>query len=493
VDYNQRYPLLRTLTIPATTLHTHNLEILIQAVSPDHETDIRPLHAYLIPCLEIAGSSAARYSVVRYPVHKTLIFSEGLQGLPTYATIASAKGVEKEMIKGVVNTSWSSLRPPDGSDIVVAVNVERAEAAIQTFRKSLGNSVEYEHAWFDSGLPTLSNWVLEGSQPTSGSVKPIVHRLIASLLSATEIRIIAEETERLQKIASMTIPTATRSNLSNLISMWSENAHTELRDQLDLAFDSPGWRKLAWWKLPWRVDDVAMITTDILSRSWLTSAEKELIWLAGRVEQAGLYVPQPPITSSPEVAKQDADGEPMHVRQAAILSAAVPEATTETLVPRSALSEPGSPLSTTPKPHPQALTLARHALASTTAPSLQAIAQRLLLYSLSATLLTSTLSILMYISISTTSVYEAGTIAALGLVYAMRRLQNRWENIRVSWKEGIKEQGRTTLRAIERRWSDLIREGGKHDSDDASLGERQKAREAVARVRSALSTMGEKG
>lgn len=427
--------------------------------------------------------------MVRYPVHKTLVFSEGLQGLPTYAAIVSAKGTEKEMIRGAINTPWSGLRPVDESNAVVAVNVERAEAAIRTFRKSLGNSVEYEHAWFDSGLPTLSNWLLEGSQPTSDIVKPTIHRLIASLLSATETRIIAEETERLQKITSTTIPPATRTSLSKLLSIWSENAHTELRDQLELAFDSPNWRKLAWWKLLWRVDDVAMITTDILHRSWLTSAEKELIWVAGRVEQAGLYVPQPPINLSPEVAEQVADSEPMQVRQAAVLSASVPEATTETIFPRPALSELGVPLSTTPKPYPQALTVARHALASTTAPSLQAISQRLLLYSLSTTFLTSTLSILMYISISTTSVYEADTIAALGIVYSMRRLQKRWEDVRVSWKEGIREHGRTALRAIERRWSELIREGGKHDTDDASPGDRRKAREAVARVRSALSAM----
>lgn len=79
--------------------------------------------------------------MVRYPVHKTLVFSEGLQGLPTYAAIVSAKGTEKEMIRGAINTPWSGLRPVDESNAVVAVNVERAEAAIRTFRKSLGNSI----------------------------------------------------------------------------------------------------------------------------------------------------------------------------------------------------------------------------------------------------------------------------------------------------------------------------------------------------------------
>ena len=395
------------------------------------------------------------------------------------------------MIKGTINTPWSNLQVASNSSAIVPVSIERAEVAIQTFRKSLGNSIEYERAWFDSGLPTLSTWLLEGIDPAPQTVKLTIRRLITSLLSATESRIKTEETERLEQFYSTAIPSATRSSLSKLLSAWSENAHTELRDQLSLAFDSPSWRKLAWWKLPWRVDDVAMITADILHRSWLTSAEKELIWLAGRVEQAGLYVPQPSITPAAESAEEDHD-EPIQVRRASIFSASVSPPSIESISPVFALSESELSSGMTPKPYPQTLMQARQALSLTTIPSLQAIAQRLLLHSLATTFLTSSLSVLMYISISTTSIYESGTIAALGLVYSMRRLQKRWEEVRASWKEGIRDQGRTALRAVENSWGNVIREGGKQGIDETNLEERKRAKEAVARVRSILDAMDDK-
>jgi hypothetical protein len=49
----------------------------------------------------------------------------------------------------------------------------------------------------------------------------------------------------------------------------------------------------------------------------------------------------------------------------------------------------------------------------------------------------------MYVSISTTSIYEAGAIAAFGFVYSMRRLQKKWETARGSGRArlGRREEG----------------------------------------------------
>ena len=487
IDYNGRHPLMRTLTIPATTLHTHNLEILIQAIPSIDQASVRPLHTYLIPGLEVASSAAARYSVIRHPVHKALIYGEGLRNLATYGNIVSAQNEEKDMVKGTINRAWTNLQSAYDPDTVVPINVECAEAAIRTFRESLTNSVEYEHAWFDSGLPPLSGWFFEGT--ISAAFKPTVRRLIASLLSDTENRILAEEAERLQQLKSSEIPSSTRSNLSRLLSAWSENAHTELRDQLDLAFDSHAWRKLAWWKLLWRVDDVAMLAAEILNRSWLVSAEKELIWIAGRVVQAGLHEVQQ--SGSPRVESgQKADREPLQMHQAAIFSASVPEPFVKSLFPTAAVLEPELSLTANRKPYPQTIAQARQVLSVTTTPSLQAVAQGLLAGSLSLTFLTSSISALMYLSISTTSIYESGTIAALGLVYSLRRLQKRWEEVRASWKQGLREQGRLVLRMLEKHWKDIIEEGGRQPVDKINLEERSKAREAVAKVRSVLDAMG---
>lgn len=480
------------MTIPAVTLQKHNLEILLQRVASNDETNVRSLHTYLVPCLEVASSSTTRYSVIRYPVHKALVYGEGLLDISTYEAITSAKDEEKDMVRGILNTPWSNLHQNGGTTVIAPINVDRAEAAIQTFRESLGNSVEYEHAWFDSGLPRLSNWFLKGSASTSAALRPTIHRLINLILVTTENRILVEEAERLQQAASIAILPATRSNLSRLLSTWSENAHTELRDQLDLAFDSRAWRRLAWWKLPWRVDDVAMLFAEVLHRSWLTDAEKELIWVAGRVEEAGLYIPQRSKSLIQTDLARGGKDEPIQVRQGAIFSSTVPLPSITSLFPSTAASEP-EPLSAMPlKPYPQTLTQARKALVITTTPTVQAIAQSLLLHSLSISFLTSSLSALMYFSISTTSIYESGTIAAFGLVYSLRRLQTQWEEVRTSWEEHLREQGRMMLRMIEKHWRGIIGEGGKPHIDQDDVVERQRAKDAVARVRSALDAMDDK-
>ena len=481
--YDLRHPLLRTLTIPSSTLQTHGLEILIQAIAPTSgDVTVDPGN-FLVPGLEMLNSSAARYSVVRYPVHKALVFGDGFSNLSEHSAITKAQYPESDMLKGAINTRWIDTLEHESSAMIVPVNIDHAEAAITTFRQSLENSLSYEHTWFSSGVPSLSTWLLSGQNTTSGAIKPTLRNLISSLLSATESRILASETEYLQTLASKAIQPSTRSELSNLITAWSEKGHTELRDQLSLAFSSPSWRKLAWWKLPWRVDDVGMLASDILQRSWLTSAEKELIWLVGRIEQAGL-LPQearsPPISAPPRA----------EIRTSALAGIIAPTSGDSFSI--SDLSIGPSTLQSTKTKYPQTLSLARDALSSTTIPPLQSLAQSLLLHSLSTTLLTSTLSALVYVSISTTSVYEAGAIAALGAVYSMRRLQRRWEGARRVWREGVREEGRRVLRDAEGVWRGVVERegGGGNKGDGGGAEERRVAREAVARVRGALDAGG---
>lgn len=198
----------------------------------------------------MAGSQAARYAVIKDPVHKALVYSEGFENLPIYSPIVFAKGVEKDMIKGVINTYASKLNAPNEKHAVVQINIERAEAALKSIRSSLDKSFEYERLWFDSGLPLLSPWLLEGVDSAPETIKPTVYGLIKSLLSTTESQVTAAEAEHNQKVAAATIPTATRTSLSTLLAEWSENAHTELRDQLDVAFGSPDWSKLLGGSFP---------------------------------------------------------------------------------------------------------------------------------------------------------------------------------------------------------------------------------------------------
>ena len=489
-SYDQQHPLLRTWTVPSSTLKSHRLEILIQAIASNTGNFQVEPHTFLIPGLDMISSSAPRYSGVRYPVHKALILSEGLSDLSALSSITMAQPPENEMLKGAVITRWIDTLEQEDKAMVMPVNIDHAESAISTFRQSIDNSVSYEHTWFSSGVPNLSTWLYAGLNSIPGTVKPTVRNLISSLLSTTSSSIRSFEEKHLQTIASKATPSSTRSELSNALTAWSERAHTELRDHLSLAFSSPSWRKLAWWKLPWRVDDVSMITADILQRSWLQSAEKELIWLVGRIEQAGLF--NPIVKTAPGSSRKEPPELALHTSAFAAPVIGAPDYNIAVSLYSDLLGIAPPPVQNFTN-YPQTLSHARNTLSSTTISPLQSLAQALLLHSFSTTLLTSSLSALVYFSISTTSLYEAGIIAALGLVYSARRLQKRWESAREVWKETVREEGRRVLRDAEQNWRGPIEHGGKWAKDGAlEAEERRIAREAVQRASDALGESGSK-
>ncbi|KAL8755716.1 MAG: hypothetical protein Q9184_004714 [Pyrenodesmia sp. 2 TL-2023] len=498
LELEQRYPLVRTLYLPSMILHNHNLEILIQAANTQAEEQEGTAQTLLVPGLETPSSSNGRFSTIAYPVHKALILAQGLVGvralLPSTSAIDSKVG--ENMVLAVINTSWGSL----SSDNEVLhplhpINLDRAEEAIATFRRSLDNSFNYEHAWFESGLPRVSAWLVEGTEGSPAILKPTIRRLIEILAANVESAIGQDDAQESVKRAASVVSTSTRELMNGFIANWAEAAHTELRNQLDIAFASKDWRKLTWWKLAWRVDDVTYITSDILRQSWLVNADRGILYLAGRVEQAGLLPSSLARTSGDP---RTSDTNPYDN----INKSSEPSSLTFARKPEEIMFSDMFPPSTpSPITHPLSLSTSathlipsiahhRQFLLSTTIPPLQSVCQRLLLHALSTTLLTSSLSALMYVSISATSIYEAGGIAALGAVYSMRRLQKRWGGAREMWMEMVKEEGRKVLRAVEEDWRSVIRNGGMGEAGDESVRrERETAREALKGVQEALERM----
>ncbi|KAI4236562.1 MAG: hypothetical protein L6R40_006118 [Gallowayella cf. fulva] len=308
LSIDQSHPLVRTLSLPSHTLQSHNLEILIQATfDQPEENDVAP-HQYLVPGLETQASASGRLSTVTYPVHKALVLAQGGDALRIRLPSRPGKrsSVGGNMVTAAVDTPWEKLSSVEEPlHPVMPINLDRAEEAISMFRESLDNSFDYEHAWFESGLPKLSTWLTEGTEALPAVLKPAIARLIAVLAANVEHAIDQEESEQLQTQASSVVPTLTRDTMNRFLANWAEAAHTELRDELDLAFNSNNWRKLAWWKLLWRVDDVSYILADILRWSWLLDANIGIFYLAGRIEQAGLLPSRPtnpyddpPITNS---------------------------------------------------------------------------------------------------------------------------------------------------------------------------------------------------
>ncbi|KAL9130261.1 MAG: hypothetical protein Q9217_001511 [Psora testacea] len=484
-----RHPLVRTLFIPSTILNTHRLEVFVQTVHASTENPVDEASSLLVPSLETTSSPRGRLSIVTYPVHKSLVYANGFRYLASLTQVAinATREIEAHMVKGVVDGSWSGLEPGVGqSSAISPINLNLAEVAIETLRKSLQGSIEYEHAWFDSGLPTISAWLSEGTQPGPRTIQPSVHRLISVITTDVINAINSDEAAKSQDANQATVPAWTREILYQGVTIWAENAHTELRDRLAAAFISKSWKRIKWYKLFWGVDDVGAVLSEILQRAWLVDAEKEMIWISGRIHQSGLLGPpklRPPAVKNPEDEEEEEEqklgGEPKRLTVEDVIGRDIPPFDTE---------DGGAPLSL--QPYLQIIALARRQLSHVTIPTLQSLAQSLVLQSISTTVLSMSVSALLYVSISATSVYEASVIAALGTVYSLRRLQTRWEKSRREWKATITEEGRRVLQLNEEQCRQIVTEGGYGKLDEVGIEERRIAREAIEKVREALGEVG---
>ncbi|KAI9763816.1 MAG: hypothetical protein M1840_009070 [Geoglossum simile] len=321
--------------------------------------------------------------------------------------------------------SMGNLADGDVADTasIAAVDAQLANSAVTKLRQSLDNATIYGQGWFRSGMPSLLKWLTSGSTTTEAEkLKPGVQDLIFSLLEETEARIDQEETSLRNSAAPSGTLELTRRSLHSALASWAERAHIELRGELETAFSSERRRLLAWWKLLWRVDDVGMVAEEVLSRRWLIEAEKEIIWLTGRIVESEL--------NKAESGSQDVE----------IPSAPAAELNPESGLPRTLLDAPGrlpfSELTASDRSEDDQVPL----------PPLQSRAQSLLLQTLSTSALTSALATLLYLS--SFSIYESGAVAALGLTWSLRRLQ-KWETAKWGWQEEVREEGRRAARETE--------------------------------------------
>lgn len=443
--------LLPTITIRSPILKKGNLEILVSSIGSEPDTSGTTLsaEAFLVPNVTIQTSHSGRHNFVRYPVHRSIICGTGVDGLLAFSTLMGRSNLQNEVVsvRGAIELSVTDQKR--SNERVCFVDIERAATALEKIRESVQNASEYERGWNGSGVQPVIDWLSTTSQAeTEDALNPALAPLIESLLDAAEKGIAIRDTKAIQdQTVGVTSPEV-RSQLENGISSWAEQAHSELRSSLEAGFASPRWRGLSWWKLFWRVDDVSMITSEILQQRFLRRAEREVIWTSGKYQQAGLFQEATP--------------------------SAGPDSTFDTATPMSA-----------PPPWPTQIPDMRNKLLTTTVPSLQALAQSLVLFSVSTTTLTSALSALTYASVPSASVYESCTLAAVGLIYSLRRQQKKWDVARDFWEEEVRDEGRTALLETEALLRRIVREGGK-DVEDVTD---HRTREMITRARKALESV----
>ncbi|CAG7966396.1 unnamed protein product [Penicillium salamii] len=434
--------LLPTISVPSPMLKEGNLELLVSTLGSENGQTAATFNAdtFLVPTVTIQTSHSGRHNAVRYPVHRTIVCGNGVDGLLSYSTMIGRSNLKNEVssIRGAIELAVADQKST--SERISLVDTDRANSALNKFRESVDHARDYERGWNGSGVQPLIDWLADSSNTSSGStMNPTLLPLVESIIDSADASVLAQDAKALHDQTAGIAPEEIRSKLDRGITTWAERAHSELRSSLEEGLASPRWRGLAWWKLFWRVDDVSMITSEILDKRFLRRAEQEVIWASGKYQQAGLL------------------DEP----------------------------SPSSPGDLVPASWPTQISDLRTKLLTTTVPSLQSLAQSLVLFSVSTTTLTSALSALTYVGIPSAGVYESCTLAAVGLIYSIRRQQKRWDAARTFWEEEVREEGRTSLLETEASLREIVRTGGQAVEDLSD----PRPRENVARARKALEEL----
>ncbi|OAA64716.1 hypothetical protein SPI_03363 [Niveomyces insectorum RCEF 264] len=454
---------LAEIEVESPGLAGHQIEFLVMesnlavpAAAPGYEGSTETWEeTVLVPTVEIplsqtTGANTGRYTPVTTPVHLALIVADGLLGAASLATMplrAAHDADTRSDIRAAVNLPHYNNDDMASSQYPFATcDTAAAADALALFRSSVAHAHAYETRWRTSGVSGLAGWLKAGARDrTDGSTKPPVRQLVASVLRNALTSIQAAEAAQLQATAK-TARTAgsdaqSDASLHTALADWAEAAHGELQAQLDRAFAGRRWRQLRWWKLFWRADDVTMLATGLVTQRFLPEAERSVVYLAGRIEEAARRERGPAGTAS------------------AVALYAAPVVATEPTSPASAVAEASSgaedssvPPSSPPPPPPKTqwpthIAFTRRYLLDETVPALQALAQKLVLQTVGSSGLAAALAGLTYLSAM--GAYEAGAVAALGLVWSLARMQKKWEAARQFWEGEVREEGRKAVRAAE--------------------------------------------
>ncbi|KAI9696185.1 MAG: hypothetical protein M1820_008253 [Bogoriella megaspora] len=477
-------PLVETILAPSRILERHNIEILlsglnIDANGPGAFADAQEAkEAILVPSLQTPISSTGRAGFVTYPVHSALLVGEGVEDAVAWGKYTGR--FENSTGDGHINAGLVkvALDIPGGTTAVegrqeeselAIINIKEGSRALDKFRESTANAVAYEHGWLESNIQALQDWIEQiaptrNGLSTSGDDKlhPALRTLLDSLLTDTSTKLNLAEAENLKVLASSSLSEDRRRYFRDILAGWSEHAHRELQDSLEEAFASKTWRRLRWWKLFWRVDDVGMMTDQLLHRQWLRKSQEELLLLLGRLSESGILQGGKDLLVGKEKGSEDSV---------------------------SGLA-----------PHLQNIATTRARLLQELNPELQAKAQAYVLNSLGTFSLTAAFSALTYVwSLGPTleaaapgffSGTWAGAIFSGGLVYALARLQSRWEKALMQWESTVREEGRLAIKDTEDILTRKIRQDGKESGGTEEANGRRRARWVVERCRMEMEKLG---
>ncbi|KAF2163441.1 hypothetical protein M409DRAFT_57349 [Zasmidium cellare ATCC 36951] len=496
-------PLVKEMRIPSARLKGWNVEILITGfnasgynTSDSAESTTELEESILVPPITMPNSNGGRVGFVRYPVHKALIVSEGVTGAVELGKLPAALADDR-LISAALNLPLRGKASEDGTSLK-AISIDIVEPALQALRKDYrANGAIYSSQWQQSNVASVASWLSKASRPSSEghSLKPAVEALLNSELARSTN--LVSTTEAKARSSSDAVPESKRTTLQSAISSWSEEAHRDLQLNLNNALTSPAWRRTSWWRLFWRIDEVSMSASDVLRRGWLVDAEQSLAFISGRILEAGLASEEDLKKDSvsniedakllPGVSREEFDE-----YKAANAPSAAPQKIeslanlTEFPVKVARMKEESGLDVFFDPPWPQTIHLAREQMLHQLVPSMHLKAQALLLTSLSTIGGSAALAGWLWVASGGVAFYEAGAIAALGLVWALRRLQTKWSLERQKFSETAREDARGVLAEVEGKLRRLVTEGGRVAIRTEDEKEWIEARQAIGACQEAL-------
>ena len=486
------------LSIPAQVLQRNNLEILVSAVNAPvarggfSNVTNTTSDAFLSPTVTTPSNATGRTTTINQPVHKSLLVSRDLNELVSAAELLASANfsseAEAQMVDVVVDLEGTSGKLMNQTH---TFDSTKAEAGLDAIRSSLEKATLYEHNWLESGMPELSKWLTLASNKGDAEMSIPVKNLMYSLLDSASATIERQASEAASIAEQNSITENTRKMLENAIAHFSYQAHAELQSGLAAAWSSRNWRKLAWYKLFWRVDDVSLIVTDLITNAWLPRTEKAVYEMSGRMLQAG--IPSSDFEEIPAEVKVVRTVEPA-VEVIPIPGSAGPTvalastnhtATTFASIP----GQQNIALQQT-KPSPPRLATAvsttRSNVISRAIAELTYAAQQIVLRTVTISGLSGALSGLCYFTITSGSVYESATIVALGTAFAMWRMQGEWQAQCRALENELGNEGRAVLKQTEEKMRRLVEQGSSRKEDEVEVKGRAEARAAVDRARQEL-------
>ncbi|KAK5480772.1 hypothetical protein LTR55_007275 [Exophiala xenobiotica] len=434
--------------------------------------------AFLSPSVGTPTAATGRQVSISQPVHSTMLVTKGLDELMSATELLASTNFialeDRKSVQVVVNLEDTKTKAPGQ---VLIVDASKAEEGLAAIRRSVTEARTYEHKWVDSAARS------------EGAIPAPVKTLISSLLANATRNVQSQAALEARSSAARTLSFSTTTNLEASIEEFSRNAHQELQSGLASAWSSRNWRKLSWYKLFWRVDDVGLIITDLVTNAWLPRTERAVYELSGRLSQAGISpmdVSQVDRVSSP-MAAAEVITEPTQVLRAHADVATDPpmEAVVVNRTGRAEIE-----MAPIPQPVPLSSTISttRAAYMNRAITNLTSTAQQIVLKTLSLTGLSAGLSGLTYVSVAG-SVYEAGTIVALGTAFALWRMQGDWLKATRSLEQGLHDEGKSVIRRIVGRMRDLVEQGSKVVEDEVEVQSRREAEDAVLRAREELDRL----